>query len=60
MPGDRLSDDSSARLIDVVIVGGGPAGTATALTRFGSSVTVLKRSHYESTRIGETLPPEIK
>lgn len=44
---------------DVVIVGGGPSGTATALTlaQRGLSVALLERSHYESTRIGETLPP---
>jgi flavin-dependent dehydrogenase len=62
MPGDRLRDCVSERSVDVVIVGGGPAGTATAiaLARFGWSVTILERSHYESTRIGETVPPEIK
>jgi flavin-dependent dehydrogenase len=62
LPDDRWSDCTTARAVDVVIIGGGPAGTATAiaLARFGWSVTVLERSHYESTRIGETLPPEIK
>jgi flavin-dependent dehydrogenase len=58
-----LSDEfPSERLVDVVVVGGGPAGTATAiaLARAGRSVTVLERSHYEPPRIGETLPPEIK
>jgi flavin-dependent dehydrogenase len=50
------------RSADVIILGGGPAGTATAiaLAGFGWSVIVLERSHYESTRIGETLPPEVK
>ena len=45
--------------VDVVIVGGGPAGTATAiaLAHAGRSVAVLERSHYGTTRIGETLPP---
>ena len=44
---------------DVLIIGGGPSGTATALAlaRCGLSVAVAERSHYDSTRIGETLPP---
>ena len=48
---------------DVVIIGGGPAGTATAIAlakaaRPGPSIAVLERSRYERARIGETLPPE--
>jgi flavin-dependent dehydrogenase len=44
---------------DVVVVGGGSAGTATAiaLARAGGSVAVLERSYYDHVRIGETLPP---
>jgi flavin-dependent dehydrogenase len=50
---------------DVVIIGGGPAGTATAIAlanaaRPGRSVAVLERSGYERARIGETLPPEAR
>lgn len=47
---------------DVVIIGGGPAGTsnAIALARAGRSVAVLERSGYEQTRIGETLPPDAR
>ena len=58
----RSGSAPSKRLVDVVVLGGGPAGAATAiaLAGFGWSVTILERSHYESTRIGETLPPEIK
>jgi len=43
-------------------VGGGPAGTATALAlaRAGYAVTLLERSRYEVSRIGETLPPEVR
>ncbi len=56
------SDIPSDRPVDVIVLGGGPAGTATAiaLARLGWSVTILERSHYESARIGETLPPDIK
>ena len=48
--------------VDVVIVGGGPAGasTAIALARASRSVTVLERSGYEHPGIGETLPPEAR
>src|SRR5688572_11234517 len=47
---------------DVAIIGGGPAGTssAIALARTGRSVAVLERSGYEEARIGETLPPEAR
>lgn len=46
---------------DVAIVGGGPAGSATALAlraRAPSlSVVLIESSHYETARVGETLPP---
>ena len=49
-------------MADVAIVGGGPAGTATALalTRCGYSVVVVERSEYQNVRVGETLPPAIQ
>ena len=58
----HTSNFASERVVDVAVLGGGPAGTATAiaLAGFGWRVTILERSHYEATRIGETLPPEIK
>jgi flavin-dependent dehydrogenase len=47
---------------DVVVLGGGPTGTATAiaLARAGRSVAVLERSHYHRARVGEVLPPIIR
>ena len=48
--------------VDIVIVGGGPSGAATALslTRGGLSVSVLERTRYEEMRIGETVAPAIR
>ena len=45
--------------VDVIVVGGGPAGLAAAahLTRGGLSVVVVERSGYGDVRIGEHLPP---
>ncbi|MDX1501267.1 MAG: FAD-dependent oxidoreductase [Thermoanaerobaculia bacterium] len=49
---------------DVVIVGGGPAGTATALALRARdpapSVAVVERSAYDRFRVGETLPPAVQ
>ena len=47
---------------DVVVLGGGPAGTATALALAlgGHSTVVVERSGYEGERGGETLPPAVK
>ena len=52
----------AVRDANVAVLGGGPAGTATALAlaRAGRSVMVLERSRYESVRVGETLPPDIR
>ena len=45
---------------DIAVLGGGPAGAATALLlrkRAGLSVTLIERSGYEAPRIGETVSP---
>ncbi|MFC0401396.1 FAD-dependent oxidoreductase [Paraburkholderia rhizosphaerae] len=50
----------SPRTLDVAVLGGGPAGCATAiaLARRGLAVAILERSRYDTPRAGETLPPE--
>ena len=51
----------NARWVDVAVIGGGPAGAATALrlARDGASVQLYERSHYDRPRMGETLPPTV-
>lgn len=47
---------------DILIVGGGPAGSAAAITlaRAGARVAVVERSQYEGRRLGETLLPQVQ
>lgn len=47
---------------DVIIAGGGPAGSSAALSlaRAGCSVAIIERSDYSNPRVGETLPPAVK
>lgn len=53
---DRLSGE---KVCDVLIAGGGPAGTSTAiaLAHRGLTSVILERSSYDGFRIGESLPP---
>ncbi len=47
--------------VDVLIIGGGPAGSAVALTllqqRPGLKVVMVEEGNYEQERVGESLPP---
>lgn len=47
---------------DVLVVGGGPAGSAAALdlSRRGFSVALIEQDRYLSPRVGETLPPFVR
>jgi flavin-dependent dehydrogenase len=47
---------------DVLVVGGGPSGSAAAieLSRRGLSVALIEQDRYEGFRVGETLPPMIR
>jgi len=48
--------------VDVAVLGGGPAGAATAiaLRRRGHSAVVIESSGYGNVRVGEPLPPRIR
>ena len=54
---DAVKRAPVSTVVDVAIVGGGPAGCAAAiaLTRHNRQVIVLERSHYDTTRAGENL-----
>ncbi len=54
---------NQSKCFDVVILGGGPAGTAAGMTllkRKGTSVAIVEKSDYSSYRIGESLTPGIR
>jgi flavin-dependent dehydrogenase len=56
-----MTTDSSG-YFDVIIIGGGPAGTAAAIKFLekGFRTAIIERSSYDLRRIGETLPPSIR
>ncbi len=59
----KIAPDGQERHFDVVILGGGPGGTAAGMTllkRDGISVAVVEESDYSSPRIGESLTPGIR
>jgi len=54
---------NQSKCFDVIILGGGPAGTAAGMTllkRKGTSVAIVEKSDYSSYRIGESLTPGIR
>src|ERR1044072_6535090 len=58
MPSGRLLKSSS---FDVAIIGGGPGGSATAISLRAHapslSVVLIAASHYAGVRVGQSLPP---
>jgi len=55
------AEPTPVRVHDIAVLGGGPAGSATALelARRGRDVVLLERTRFDGQRFGETLPPEI-
>lgn len=55
--------DEGTHHFDVLVLGGGPAGTAAGMTllkRAGTSVAVVEDSDYSSPRTGESLTPGVR
>lgn len=50
-------------IYDVLIIGGGVAGSATALSLLQvgiQNIAIIEASHYDSPRIGESIPPDTR
>ena len=58
--GERTGPTPPAR-VDVLVLGGGPAGVAAAvdLVERGASVLLVEQTSYEVERIGESFPPPV-
>lgn len=56
---DSSSPDLASKILDVIIVGGGPAGSALAITlaNLGRQVLLLEKHAGFDTKLGESLPP---
>jgi flavin-dependent dehydrogenase len=57
------ADSAATEPFDVVILGGGPAGCATALALAGLGtfrVLVVERGHHNAVRVGESIPPDTR
>jgi len=55
-----LTEKKSEQQYEVVIIGGGPAGSATAIQLLRSgirSVLIVEKGTYSESRVGESLPP---
>lgn len=57
-----MTGEPRQELFDAAVIGGGPAGAATArwLALRGHSVVLFERTKYVTPRIGESLPPQIQ
>ncbi|MEP7763035.1 NAD(P)/FAD-dependent oxidoreductase [Sanguibacter sp. 25GB23B1] len=60
--GERPPSSGARRVHDVVVVGAGPAGSATALrlARAGLDVALVERGTFADSRVGESLAPAVQ
>lgn len=62
MSGSNLKAGSGDSRVDVAVIGGGPAGSATAmaLSKSGLRVAIVERQAAPKLRVGETLAPDVR